>query len=211
MEQSTEKMLSEIEATPTELLTELNAPNIENITSNTTLEDFFAPDEKQQQSNGQFNSLPQGQGGTNLNAGSLIDAGIAADLFDTLIPFALTMILKAYSGRIVAKSRFQASAKEKETIKPVLQSYLKSINFNVNNPFNALLLVCAVIYGPKAIDVLNEPQPKNESLKQPIAAPQQPQQNRQGEQLKVVRKAGTFSSTNQPARKGRPAGVKNKK
>ena len=89
-----------------------------------------------------------------MNAGNLITGDMAVMFLDMLLP-ALIVALMAKAGKQVNKSALQASAKEKEIIAPVLQNYLNSINFSVDNPLNALLITLAMIYGTKTVEALN--------------------------------------------------------
>jgi len=79
---------------------------------------------------------------------------MAVMFLDMLLP-ALIVALMAKAGKQVSKSALQATAKEKEIIAPVLQNYLNSINFAVDNPLNALLITLAMIYGTKTVEALN--------------------------------------------------------
>jgi hypothetical protein len=217
------ELFDKLKATPPDLLREIKPDLVNELTGHTG--DGFVSNASGGVEHGQhvlgtnqgpqnsFQEQPfQQQQSQMLNAGSLIDDQTAVNLFDTVLPTIVSAVLKKVKGRNIPVSRFQLKAGERETLKPVLKGYLNSINFNVDNPFNALLLVCAVLYGPKVIDVLNEPvpippvvtpAPKQTPLK-PMAAStfQQP-----GQAAKAPRK-GTFSSTNQPARPGRKPGKK---
>lgn len=200
---------------PPELLTEIKGDFIEQATSHTNGNildgSTFGSGSQSEPFKEPGNAPGQPQGST-LNAATLIDASTAVNLFDIIVPTILSAVLKSVKGRQVAVSRFQARASEKETIKPVLQMYLQSINFNVDNPFNALLIVCAVVYGPKMIEILNEAPP--------VVTPAPPVSTHKplrtstmsaDDVIAVPRKRGTFSSTNQPVRRGRPAGTTKKK
>lgn len=89
-----------------------------------------------------------------MNAGNLITGDMAVMFLDMLLP-ALIVALMAKAGKQVSKSALQATAKEKEIIAPVLQNYLNSINFAVDNPLNALIITLAMIYGTKTVEALN--------------------------------------------------------
>lgn len=203
-----EKQINHLQNTPPELLTEIKPDLKDELTAHT--EAGFQPNYDNFQTSqpsshiNEKTGLNEAGNGTNLNVGSLIDATVAVNLFDIVLPTIFAAVLKAAKGRTVAVSRFQARASEKETIKPVLDGYLKSINFNVENPFNALLLVIAVIYAPKVIEVMNEPAPVvKEAEKVKEHRPLKTSTFADGE---TVKRKGQFTSSNQPARKGRPAG-----
>lgn len=101
------------------------------------------------------NYAGQGQG-QQLNAGNLITPEMAVNFMDIILPGLLVMIIKKTMDKTVSKRSFNLTATEKETIKPVLHNYLNSINFRVENPGNALILTVAMIYGIKAVEVINE-------------------------------------------------------
>jgi len=104
---------------------------------------------------GQKPEVRQPQTGTQqMNAGNLITGDMAVMFLDMLLP-ALIVAMLAKAGKQVSKAALQASAKEKEIIAPVLQNYLNSINFAVDNPLNALMITLAMIYGTKTVEALN--------------------------------------------------------
>ena len=93
--------------------------------------------------------------GQRLNLGSIFDAKLGVSLLDTIIPTLLVIVMRRSANVKISKTRFSLSASEKETIQPVLQNYLNSINFSVDNPLNALLITVGVIYGSKTLDVFS--------------------------------------------------------
>lgn len=132
--------------------TETNAQSINEAASNgmdKNLWDTFSPGGNNTINNG-FNQ------GTQLNAGSLINADIAISIVNIVVPVALVLLFKKTLNRTVSKNSFALTAAEKDTLKQPLQNYLNSINFQVQNPLNALLLVAGMIYGMKAVEVINE-------------------------------------------------------
>lgn len=129
--------------------TETNAQSINEAAYNgmdKNLWDTFNP-------GGNNNGLNQG---TQLNAGSLINADMAISIINIVVPVALVLLFKKTLNRTVSKNSFALTAAEKDTLKQPLQNYLNSINFHVQNPLNALLLVAGMIYGMKAVEVINE-------------------------------------------------------
>jgi hypothetical protein len=94
--------------------------------------------------------------GQNLNAGSLISAKMAVNFTEMIVPALLVMAIKNFAKKTVSKKQFKLDSSEKETLEPVLQNYLNSINFSVENPLNALMLTLVMIYGTKTIEVIND-------------------------------------------------------
>lgn len=154
---------SKLDGVPTGAMKDITANSIsEDITANTAsvnesivndasnghLADFGKYNAQQQQ---QFN-----QPGQQLKAGNLITGEMAVNFVDMIIPSVLVMIIKRGMDKVVSKRSFTLTTTEKDTIKPVLQNYLNSINFTVENPLNALLLTLGMIYGMKVIEVVNE-------------------------------------------------------
>lgn len=153
---------SKLDSVPTGAMKDITANSIsEDITANTAsvnesivndagnghLADFGKYNGQQQQFN---------QPGQQLKAGNLITGEMAVNFADMIIPTILVMIIKKGMDKTVSKRSFALTSTEKETIKPVLQNYLNSINFTVENPLNALLLTLGMIYGMKVIEVVNE-------------------------------------------------------
>ena len=154
---------SKLDSVPTGAMKDITANSIsEDITANTTsvnesivnessnghLADFGKYNAQQQQ---QFN-----QPGQQLKAGNLITGEVAVNLADMIIPTILVIVIKKGTDKTVSKRSFALTTTEKDTIKPVLQNYLNSINFTVENPLNALLLTMGMIYVMKVIEVVNE-------------------------------------------------------
>jgi hypothetical protein len=89
-----------------------------------------------------------------ISAADLINGKTATELLDVAAPVVLSRAAKAI-GRKINKADLRATPEEKKIISPVMQRWLESIRINTRNPLNALLLVCAFIYGTKIIDVNN--------------------------------------------------------
>lgn len=153
---------SKLDGVPTGAMKDITANSIsEDITANTAsvnesivndasnghLADFGKYNAQQQQFN---------QPGQQLKAGNLITGEMAVNFADMIIPTILVMVIKKGMDKTVSKRSFALTSTEKDTIKPVLQNYLNSINFTVDNPLNALLLTLGMIYGMKVIEVVNE-------------------------------------------------------
>lgn len=152
-----ETNFEQLEKIPTELLTEIKSDTIstEELTGNTT-----QPINPTASFPSDFNPIPVGgQIGPNpqtLNAGSLITPDIAVEFLNTIVPVVFVLLFKKIHNQTISKKSVQLSRDEKETIKPVLQNYMNSINFQVERPLDALLLTVGMIYGMKYIEISNE-------------------------------------------------------
>ena len=153
-----------LEKIPTELMTEIHSDNIkiEDITSNTTtgLSDNFGPSLSGSSpvgSGGQTTSGPFGENPNSqqIKASNLITSDMAVAFLDVVIPVVFVLLFKRIHNQTISKKSISLSNSEKETIKPVLQNYLNSINFKVDEPINALIMTLAFIYGMKYIEVTN--------------------------------------------------------
>lgn len=88
-----------------------------------------------------------------LSAGTLLSGTFATDLMDNLLP-AIAVLVIVKVGYNIDRRALQLTPKEKDTIAPVMQQYLDSINVNFNNPLYNLLMVIGAIYGAKVIQIL---------------------------------------------------------
>jgi hypothetical protein len=146
-----------LEKIPTELLTEIKSDTIstDELTGNTTQPinpvGSFPSDFNPIPVSGQIGPQPQ-----TLNAGGLITPDIAVEFLNTIVPVVFVLLFKKIHNQTISKKSVQLSRDEKETIKPVLQNYLNSINFQVERPLDALLLTVGMIYGMKYIEISNE-------------------------------------------------------
>jgi hypothetical protein len=153
-----------LESIPTELMTEIKSDEIkmDDITSGTgtALSDNFGPVQSgtnNQSGTGSINGpFPNNPNAQNIKAGSLITPDIAVAFMDVVIPVVFVLLFKKIHNQTISKKSIQLSTSEKETIKPVLQNYLNSVNFSVDSPLNALLLTLGFIYGMKYIEISNQ-------------------------------------------------------
>lgn len=153
-----------LEQIPTELMTEITEPAQEGdfsaISDHTKLSDTFTPEQNNtglNTPNQPLNNNPEVRP-QQMNAGNLITGDMAVGFLDMALPVVLVLLIEKAKGVKINKKYFQATADEKKTISPVLQNWLNSVNFNIDNPLNALLLTLAFIYGTKTIEVLNMPE-----------------------------------------------------
>lgn len=161
MEKDLFKELENVEKIPMDLLNKVNTAEDEIFNHTATDNDktnFFKDPEIRPgfapgAGGGDFlNATPYA--GQTLNVGTLFNSKIAVDLMDVIIPALLVVAVTKYTKQKVNKSKFQLTAGEKNTISPVLQNYLNSINFSVDSPLNALILTVTIIYGSKTIEVI---------------------------------------------------------
>ena len=149
-----QNLFSFLEQTPTEAMKDVTPPqqppkqeqkaNFADITANTST--------AQQQL---LNAPPFQQQSQTINAGSLLNASVMVELVNTIMPALLVMAIKRFAKKNVVKKQFSATVDEKKMLEPIIENYLKSVNFNIQNPFNALMLGLVIVYGMKTIEVLN--------------------------------------------------------
>lgn len=96
----------------------------------------------------QVPNTPQG-----IKLGSTVSGKFVVDMTDIILP-ALMVWLVSMVGFGIDKKQLALSAKEKETLTPLVQAYLDSINVNFNNPLNNLLFGVAMVYGGKIIELI---------------------------------------------------------
>lgn len=90
-------------------------------------------------------------GGSTVSLGSIVEARLCLEIIDSLIPAALVLIFHA-AKITLNKSVFQLTAKEKDTLSPVLQKCLESINLNFDSPWIALSVTAGAIYLSKIVE-----------------------------------------------------------
>ena len=83
-----------------------------------------------------------------LNIGGFLPPELAVELMDTLGASGGMIALAAMKIK-VPKSELQASSKEKQTLVPVMEQALKSINIQITNPWEALAYAFVAVYGSK--------------------------------------------------------------
>lgn len=83
------------------------------------------------------------------NIGMLIDETFAIECVDNVVPVVIAMGLNA-AGVKTTKAALQASAREKEALKPSVRAVLDTLKVKPMTPWEMLLVACCVVYGPKA-------------------------------------------------------------
>jgi hypothetical protein len=86
--------------------------------------------------------------GVNLN--NLLNAELATDIYDTVITGVLMSVLKAVEIE-TNKSEISLTAKEKNTLKPIVEECIKDINIEFKTPWEALFWTTAIIFGTKIV------------------------------------------------------------
>lgn len=92
-----------------------------------------------------------GTPGQSVALGGLVQGKIAVDLMDALIPALLVLLFKKLEID-VKKTDFGLTAGEKNTLSPIVEACLNSINLDFSSPWTTLLISLVVIYGGKALE-----------------------------------------------------------
>jgi len=83
--------------------------------------------------------------------GGMLSADLCVNLLDSLLPG--LMVAAAYYAHIkIAKKDLQLTEKEKQTLSPVVEACLNSININMENPWLLLSVTMGIMYGSKFIE-----------------------------------------------------------
>lgn len=89
--------------------------------------------------------------GSSVPLGGLVDAKLAINLVDAVLPSALVLVLYKVGVKL-RKADLQLTEKEKDTLAPILNKCLDSLMINFNNPWNALGISLLTIYGAKIME-----------------------------------------------------------
>lgn len=92
-----------------------------------------------------------GTPGSSVALGGLVQGKIAVDLLDSLIPAVLVLLFKKLEID-VKKTDFGLTAGEKNTLAPIVEACLNSVNLDFSSPWTTLLISLTVIYGGKALE-----------------------------------------------------------
>lgn len=90
--------------------------------------------------------------GSSVALGGMIQGKVAIDLMDALLPSIIVLAFHRF-GLSVKKSQMQLTQGEKNTLEPIVNACLNSINLDFSNPWAALSVTLLVIYGGKAIEI----------------------------------------------------------
>lgn len=96
-------------------------------------------------------------GGSRVPLGGMIESRVAIELIDALVP-ALLVVLFRYAKMLVRKTDLQLSAKEKETLSPIVQACMDQLMLNFSSPWVALAVTGGMIYGSKVIEIMGTAQ-----------------------------------------------------
>lgn len=103
------------------------------------------------------------QGQTDLNIQSIVSGELAVNLMNSFIPVIAVYGARQFLDLDVNKKAFQLTAAEKSTLAPILDKCLAQLNVSFENPWNALIISMATIYGSKFFEAINDPE-----ISQPI-------------------------------------------
>lgn len=84
-----------------------------------------------------------------------ISGKFVVDVMDLVFP-TIALVILSVAGYTADKKGLQLTAKEKETIAPFMDAYLKSVNLSFTNPLHNLLFIAGAIYAPKIIALIPE-------------------------------------------------------
>lgn len=90
--------------------------------------------------------------GSTVALGGMVQGKLVVDLMDALIPAAIVLVFHRF-GLSVKKSQMQLTQGEKNTLNPIVEACLNSINLDFSNPWSALSITLLLIYGGKALEV----------------------------------------------------------
>jgi len=96
--------------------------------------------------------------GTNVKAGDLISGELAAEMLDKVGSVLAIYGAKQFLGLQINRNAFKLSASEKNTLAPILDKCLASLDVSFENPWIALVMSVSVIYGTKFLEVTNNPE-----------------------------------------------------
>jgi hypothetical protein len=94
---------------------------------------------------------------TDLNIQSIVSGELAVNLMNSFIPVIAVYGAREFMQLDVNKKAFQLTAAEKNTLAPILDKCLAQLNVSFENPWNALIISMATIYGAKFFEVVNDP------------------------------------------------------
>lgn len=166
MENNILNKLSQAENAPQSFLTEITENELLNMATETqNASDTFrpAPEEptpQQVYEGAPYNPQPQNQfnaqglnSGGNINLGKVLNAKFGVTIIDNVVPLMFVFLLRFGLDIKTSKKDFQLTARERDEIEPFVQGALDHININMSNPFVALGVVMAAVYGSKGAEV----------------------------------------------------------
>lgn len=89
--------------------------------------------------------------GNSVPLGGLVQGKVVVELMDSLIPALLVVVFHKLEVA-TKKTDFQLTVGEKNTLAPIVEACLNSINLNFDSPWTTLAISLAVIYGGKALE-----------------------------------------------------------
>ena len=157
--------LQEIKDTPTEFMEEITDKEfLKTISGEET--PFLGNPQTEAKTSNEFNfnsfengaPIPNPEGpSTNVNVKEIVSGELATDLINRILPVVLALAARRFLDLDVSKKQFELNASEKNTIAPIMDKCLSTLNVSFENPFMALALSMGFIYGSKFIDIANNP------------------------------------------------------
>ena len=93
-----------------------------------------------------------GAPGSSVALGGLVQGKVMVELIDALIPAVIVLLFRKM--KIDAKkTQMQLTQGEKNTLAPIVEACLNSINLDFSNPWTTLSISMLIIYGGKALEV----------------------------------------------------------
>lgn len=86
-----------------------------------------------------------------VSLGGMVQGEWAVNIMDAILPAAMVAGFYAFGVKL-RKTELQLTQAEKNTLAPIMQKCLDTVLLNFTNPWNALLVTLAAIYGGKAME-----------------------------------------------------------
>jgi hypothetical protein len=101
---------------------------------------------------------------TTVSAGNLVDGKMCAEWVDMIIP-GVIVFMAAKGGFILKKADMLMTAKEKDTLAPILTQCLNELMINFDSPWVALAVTAGFMYTGKIMSAKSEKSPGRGSVK----------------------------------------------
>jgi hypothetical protein len=95
---------------------------------------------------------------TEINLQSIVSGELAVNLMNSFIPVILCYGARQFMDLDINKKAFSLNAAERNTLAPILDRCLAQMNVSFENPWNALIISMATIYGGKFFEAVNDPE-----------------------------------------------------
>jgi hypothetical protein len=111
--------------------------------------------------------------GTSVSLSGLVQGKVVVDLMDALLP-ALLVLLFRKMKLDVKKTQMQLTVGEKNTLAPIVEACLQSINLDFSNPWVTLAFSISIIYGGKVVEIGGVQWLDKKAGETPVKQPQTP-------------------------------------